>query len=70
MVTRETQVEELMKMPGAIAWCVLHGVSLFSCAGAFPGTVGRLLELKLVKDIDGFLRDLNDGVGQDALGGP
>jgi len=64
MVTRDTPVEELMQIPGIIGWCIHHGVSLFSCAGAFPGTVGRLLELKSVKDIDGFLRDLNDSLGR------
>ncbi|HNX30528.1 MAG TPA: hypothetical protein PKM35_02905 [Holophaga sp.] len=59
MVTRETQVEELLRTPGLIAWFIQRGVSPFSCYGAFPDTLGRLLELKRVPDPDAFIRELN-----------
>lgn len=59
MITRETQVEELLKVPGVVSWFIQHGVSPFSCYGAFPDTVGRLLELKRVPDIEAFIRELN-----------
>ncbi len=60
MITRETQVEDLMKIPGIISWFIQHGISPFSCYGAFPDTVGRLLEIKRVQDVDVFLEELND----------
>jgi hypothetical protein len=55
-------VEDLMRIPGVIAWCIRHGVSPFSCSGAFPGTVGKLLELKGVVDGDKFIHELNDSL--------
>jgi hypothetical protein len=59
MLTRESQVEDIMALPGLIAWCIRHGVSPFSCYGAFPGTLGRLLEIKGVQDVDGFIQAMN-----------
>lgn len=63
MITRETQVEDLMKNPGVISWFIQHGISPFSCYGAFPDTVGRLLEIKRVPDVDAFLQELSDFLG-------
>jgi hypothetical protein len=59
MITRDTQVEDLLAVPGIIPWFIEHGVSPFSCYGAFPGTLGRLLEIKGVTDEEGIIRELN-----------
>jgi hypothetical protein len=59
MITRATQVEDLMRIPGVLVWCIQHGASPFSCSGAFPGSFGRLLELKGVQDVDRFIQELN-----------
>ncbi len=63
MVDRDTPVEEILAEPGVIAWFIQHRVSPFSCQGAFPGTLGRLLEIKGVADVEGFLRELNAYLG-------
>jgi hypothetical protein len=68
MITRETQVEDLMRIPGVLVWCIQQGVSPFSCSGAFPGSFGRLLELKGVKDVDAFIGDLNAAMEAQARG--
>ena len=62
MITRDTQVEDLLQLPGAMAFCIQRRVSPFSCHGAYPDTLGRLLERRGVADIDGFLRDLQAAV--------
>jgi hypothetical protein len=62
MLTRDTQVEDLMGVPGIIPWLIQRGISPFSCCGAFPDTLGRLLELKGVEDVDGFIRELDETV--------
>jgi hypothetical protein len=49
-----------MGIPGIIAWFIQHRVSPFSCFGAFPDTLGRLLDIKAVPDKDRFLQELND----------
>ena len=59
MVTRETGIEALLQTPGVVGWFIQQGISPFSCYGAFPGTVGKLLALKRVEDVDGFLARLN-----------
>jgi hypothetical protein len=63
MITRDMQVEELLQIRGSLAWCIQHGVSLFSCYGAFPDRLGRLLELKGVADVDGFIRAMDEELG-------
>jgi hypothetical protein len=70
VITRDSQVEDLLNLGGAVAWCIQRGVSPFSCSGAFPGTLGRLLELKGVADVDGFIRELNEGLAPDGAGDP
>jgi hypothetical protein len=59
VITQETELEDLMKRPGIISWFIQHGVSPFSCYGTFPGTLGRLLEIKHVSDVEAFIRELN-----------
>jgi hypothetical protein len=60
VITQETELEDLVKQPGVISWFIQHGVSPFSCYGTFPGTLGRLLEIKHVQNVDAFLQGLND----------
>jgi hypothetical protein len=59
VITLETNLEDLMNKPGVISWFIQHGVSPFSCYGTFPGTLGKLLEIKHVPNVDAFLRGLN-----------
>jgi hypothetical protein len=59
MITRDTQVEDLLTSQGVIPWFIEHGVSPFSCFGAFPHSLGRLLELKGVEDVEAFIAELN-----------
>jgi len=65
-ITRDTQVEEIVeKYPESVQYFIEMGVSPISCAGAFPTTLGALLEIKKVSDADGFIRGLNDFLKQD-----
>ena len=64
-ITREMQVEDLLRIPGSLAWCIQHGVSPFSCSGAFPHSFGRLLELKGVGNVDAFIQGMNEDLGGD-----
>ena len=64
MITRDTQVEDLLTLPGIIPWFIEHGVSPFSCFGAFPDTLERLLEIKGVADREGFIRELIMAFGE------
>jgi hypothetical protein len=64
MITRETLVEELVPLEGWIAWCVKYGFSPFSCQGAYPGNLGKLMELKRVQDIDDCLARMNQAFGE------
>ena len=66
MIGRDTPVEDLTGIPGLVTWFIRHGVSPFSCSGAFPGTLGRLLEIKGVQDIDAFIAGLDAAFGPEA----
>lgn len=61
-VTKDTPVVEVLRLPGAVSYCVLHGVTVFSCSGEYPCTMGRLLELRKVQDPDAFLSGLNAAI--------
>jgi len=58
-ITRETQVEDLVGVAGAVSYFIEHGVSPISCSGAFPRSLGELLELKKVADPDALIAGLN-----------
>ena len=65
MITSDMQVEKLMEQyPRAVSYFIQNGVSPISCAGAFPTTLGKLLEMKKVQDIDGFIEGLNDFISK------
>jgi len=59
MITQDTQVEEIVKIPGVVGYFIQNGVSPVTCSGAFPQTLGRLLEIKKVADPDAFIDGLN-----------
>jgi len=60
-ITKDTQVEEIIREhPEAVSYFIQMGVSPISCSGAFPATLGTLLEIKRVDDADGFIRGLNE----------
>ena len=55
MITKDTPVEEIMQKYDVLAYFLENGISPFSCAGAFPQSLGKLLEIKKVKDPDAFI---------------
>ena len=59
MITLDTKVEEIMKIPGVIAYCIKNGVSLITCSDVFPDTLGKLLEIKKAPDPEAFVEKLN-----------
>jgi len=59
MITRDTQVEDIVKIPGIVSYFIQNGVSPITCSGAFPQTLGRLLEVKKVPDPEAFINGLN-----------
>ncbi len=58
-ITKNTQVEEIVEIDGVIPYFIQHGVSPISCSGAFPQSLGNLLEVKKVADPDAFIDGLN-----------
>jgi hypothetical protein len=60
LITLDTKVDEVMNIPGIVGYCIVKGVSLISCSDVFPGTLGKLLEIKKVTDPQSFVDDLND----------
>lgn len=60
MITLDTRVEEIMKIPGIVSFCIQKGISLITCSDVFPDTLGKLLEIKNVFEPESFVNDLND----------
>ncbi len=58
-VTKDTMVEDIFQIPGVMQYCLENRVSLFSCAGAYPQSIGCLLDKKNVQDQDAFIEGLN-----------
>lgn len=65
-VTMDTPAEEVLNLPGAMTYCVKNGVSPFSCAGEYPGSIGELLRRRNVKNPEGFIAGLNELASQAA----
>lgn len=59
IITKDTLVEDIVKIPGIIAYFIQEGVSPISCSGAFPMTLGKLLEVKKAPDPEAFIHGLN-----------
>jgi hypothetical protein len=59
MITRDTQVEEVVKIPGIVSYFIQNGVSPITCSGAYSQTLGRLLEIKKYPDPETFIEGLN-----------
>lgn len=59
MITKDTQVEEIMQINGVISYFIQNGVCPISCSGAFPQSLGNLLKVKKVTDPDAFIEGLN-----------
>jgi hypothetical protein len=68
-ITKDTQVEEIMKIKGVVSYFIEHGVSPISCSGAFPQSLGKLLSIKEVADPDAFIEGLNAYVADQAQPG-
>ncbi|HIH78304.1 MAG TPA: hypothetical protein HA341_05210 [Halobacteria archaeon] len=60
-ITKDTLVEDLIKeYPDVVSYFIQRGVNPVSCSGPFPYSLGTLLDIKKVEDIDGFVEGLND----------
>ena len=59
MVTKDTEIEEIMRIDDVITYFILNGVSPISCSGAFPQSLGNLLKIKKVADPEAFIEGLN-----------
>lgn len=60
IITTDTQVEVLLEQhPEAVRYFILNKLSPFSCAGAYPKTLGEMLTDCCVDDIAGFIAGLN-----------
>ena len=58
-ITKETLVEDILRQYDVMQYFIKNGISPFSCSGAFPQSLGKLLEIKKVKDQDAFIEGLN-----------
>jgi len=59
-ITADTPVDEVLDLPGAMTYCIRNGISPFSCAGDYPGSIGELLRRKNAPDPEGFIAGLNE----------
>lgn len=65
IITFDTQVEEIVeKYPEAVSYFIQNGISCISCVGPFPTTLGKLLTMKKVEDIDEFIKGLNEFISK------
>jgi hypothetical protein len=65
-ITKETLVEEILDTyPQSVSYFIMNKVSPFSCAGAFPTSLGEMLASRKVEDVEGFIRGLNEAVAKD-----
>jgi hypothetical protein len=60
LITLNTKIEEIIDVPGIVNYCVQKGVSLITCSDVFPGTIGKLLQVKNVRNPQAFVDDLNN----------
>ena len=60
MIDKDTMVEDLLELPGVIAYCVKNGVSPFTCSGGYPQSLGKLLEIRKIPDPESFIKGLNE----------
>jgi len=60
LITLDTKVDEIVRIPGIVKYCIEKGISLITCSDVFPDTLGKLLEIKNACDPDSFVKDLND----------
>jgi len=60
-ITKDTLVEDIIKeYPDVISYFIQKGVSPISCSGPFPASLGTLLDIKNVDNVDGFIKELNE----------
>ncbi len=65
IITSDTQIEEIVeKYPEAVSYFIQNGIDCLSCVGPFPTTLGKLLTMKKVEDIDGFIKGLNEFINK------
>ncbi|MDY0189948.1 MAG: hypothetical protein RBR22_04360 [Desulfuromonas sp.] len=60
IITVNTQVEEILDLdPSIVRYFIRNKVRPFTCAGAYPKTLGDLLATSKVADVEGFIAGLN-----------
>ncbi|SEA15458.1 hypothetical protein SAMN05660420_01406 [Desulfuromusa kysingii] len=65
-ISKETLVEDILDAyPQCVSYFIMNKVSPFSCAGAFPSTLGEMLKSRKVEDIEGFIHGLNEAISKD-----
>ena len=67
MITKDTIVEDIVNIDGVITYFLQHRVSPVTCSGAFPQSLGKLLEIKKVEDPDAFIAGLNAFLSERAI---
>jgi hypothetical protein len=60
LIDKDTPVEDILAQRDCIGYFIGHGVSPFTCSGAFPQSLGKLLEIKRVADPQAFIDGLNE----------
>jgi len=67
-ITTDTQVEVLLEQhPETVRYFILNKVSPFSCAGAYPKSLGEMLMARHVNDVAGFIAGLNAMIDEKRL---
>lgn len=60
MIDMNTPVEEILEHRDCVGYFIGHGVSPFTCSGAFPQSLGKLLEIKDIRNPQAFIDGLNE----------
>jgi len=59
VINKDTPVEEIIQKYDVLTYFLENGVSPFGWGDVFPQSLGKLLEIKKVKDPDAFIAGLN-----------
>jgi len=60
-ITAETRVEDIVeKYPRAVGWLVGKHVVCVVCGEPFWGSLGELMEKKMIEDPEGLIAELNE----------
>jgi len=64
-ITKETLVEDILDAyPQSVSYFIMNKVTPFTCAGAYPTTLGEMLASRKVDDVEAFVLGLNKAVAE------